>query len=107
MVIQPIVNKLIKLVKFTIGCVVMVKVYIEDGYYLFKLNDVLEEKNISKNQLMRGTNTDFKVIQRILSGDLTKIDIIVLARICDFLDCRMSDIVEYYPILNKEFEEIL
>lgn len=85
----------------------MVKIYIENGYYLFKLNDVLEEKNISKNQLMRETSTDFKVIQRILSGDLTKLDIIVLARICDFLDCKMSDVVEYYPILNREFEEIL
>lgn len=31
----------------------MVKVNIEDGYYLFKLNDILRNKNISKNKLMR------------------------------------------------------
>ena len=56
----------------------MVKVNIEDGYYLFKLNDILRNRNISKNKLMRETNTDFKVIQRIINGELTKLDIIVL-----------------------------
>ena len=70
----------------------MVKVNIEDGYYLFKLNDILRNRNISKNKLMRETNTDFKVIQRIINGELTKLDIIVLARICNFLNCHFSDL---------------
>ena len=83
----------------------MVKVNIEDGYYLFKLNDILRNKNISKNKLMRETNTDFKVIQRIINGELTKLDIIVLARICNFLNCQFSDIIEYYPALTTELEE--
>lgn len=84
----------------------MVKVNIEDGYYLFKLNDILKNRNISKNKLMRETNTDFKVIQRIINGELTKLDIIVLARICNFLNCQFSDIIEYYPALTTELEEM-
>lgn len=84
----------------------MVKVNIEGGYYLFKLNDILEKQEISKNKLMRETNTDFKVIQRIITGELTRIDIIVLARICNFLNCNISDIIEYYPALIKELEEV-
>ena len=84
----------------------MVKVNIESGYYLFKLNDILEKQEISKNKLMRETNTDFKVLQRIITGEITKLDIIVLARICDFLNCNFSDIVEYYPALTKELEEV-
>ena len=75
----------------------MTKVDIENGYYNFKLNDILEKRNISKNKLMRETNTDFKVIQRIINGELTRFDIIVLARICDYLECKLSDIIEYYP----------
>ena len=82
----------------------MVKVYIEGGYYLFKLNDILIKKNISKNQLMRETDTDFKVIQRIIRGELTRIDIWVIARICNYLKCHISDIIEYYPTLTKETE---
>jgi len=80
----------------------MVKIYIEGGYYLFKLNDILKKQEISKNKLMRETNTDFKVIQRIINGELTKIDIIVLARICNYLKCNMGDIIEYYPELSKD-----
>ena len=78
----------------------MVKVKIENGCYLFKLDDILEENNISKNKIMRDTNTDFKVIQRIFNGELSKIDITVLARLCDYLNCKITDIVEYIPNNN-------
>ena len=71
------------------------KVKIENGYYLFKLEQLLEDKNISINKLMRDTNTDFKVIKRLMTGSMARIDIIVLARFCDYLDCNMTDIIEY------------
>ena len=71
------------------------KVPIENGYYLFKLEQVLEDKNISINKLMRDTNTDFKVIKRLSSGTMVRIDIIVLARLCDYLKCDIIDIIEY------------
>lgn len=73
----------------------MIKVKIEKGTYLFKLDDLLKSKDISINKLMRDTNTDFKVIKRIMSGELTRIDIIVLARLCDYLNCKITDIVDY------------
>ncbi len=73
----------------------MKKLKIEKGYYLFKLDDVLKNRNISINKLMRDTNTDFKVIQRLMTGDLVRIDIMVVARLCDYLKCEITDIVEY------------
>ena len=73
------------------------KLNIENGYYLFKLEKILNARNISINQLMRDTNTDFKVLKRIITGDLVRIDIIVLARICDYLDCTINDLIEYFP----------
>ena len=76
------------------------KVQIENGYYLFKLEKLLKDRNISINKLMRDTNTDFKVIKRLISGDLVRVDIIVLARLCDYLKCDITDIVEYVP--NKK-----
>lgn len=71
------------------------KVKIEKGYYLFKLGSLLEEKNISINKLMKETNTDFKVIKRIMDGEMVRIDITVLARFCDYLKCNIEDIIEY------------
>ena len=71
------------------------KIKFENGYYLFKLEQVLADKHITKNQIMRDTNTDFKVLKRLWTGDLSKIDITVLARLCDYLDCKITDIFEY------------
>ncbi len=71
------------------------KLKIENGYYIFKLKQLLAEKNISINKLMRDTNTDFKVIKRILTGNMVRIDIYVLARLCNYLDCNLSDMIEY------------
>ncbi len=71
------------------------KVKVEHGYYLFKLKKLLDDKNISINKLMRDTNTDFKVIKIIMEGDIARIDITVLARLCDYLECDITDIFEY------------
>ena len=71
------------------------KVKIENGVYWFKLDSILKNKNISINKISRDTNTDFKVIKRLITGELVKIDIFVLARICDYLDCTIEDIFEY------------
>lgn len=75
----------------------MVKIDVENGYYLFKLDDLLTTNNISKNKLMRETNTDFKVLQRIINGELAKIDVTVFARLCDYFDCKLDRILEYIP----------
>lgn len=75
----------------------MNKVKIENGYYLFKLDDLLKNNHISINRLMKDTDTDFKVIKRIMTGDLVRFDIIVLARFCDYLNCSLTDIIEYKP----------
>ena len=73
----------------------MVKVKIENGYYLFKLDDLLKNNNISINKLMRDTNTDFKVLKRIMTGELVRFDIFVVARLCDYFNCDIEDIIEY------------
>lgn len=75
----------------------MKKLDIENGYYIFKLSDILNDRKISINKLMKDTCTDFKVIKRLTSGDLVRIDIFVLARLCDYLDCKITDLIEYFP----------
>ena len=75
----------------------MNKLKVEQGYYVFKLEDVIKSKNISINKIIKDTNTDFKVLKRIKTGDLVRIDIFVLARLCNYLDCSMNDIIEYIP----------
>lgn len=73
----------------------MIKVPMEKGHYEFKLDDLLKERDISINKLMRDTNTDFKVIKRIMTGELARIDITVLARLCDYFNCSITEIIDY------------
>lgn len=73
----------------------IVKVQMENGYYEFKLARLLADKGLSINEVMRSTNTDFKVLQRLLRGTSARIDIEVLARLCDYLQCDIDSIIEY------------
>lgn len=76
----------------------MVKIKVDNGYYYFKLKDLIKEKNISINKLGRDTSTDYKVIKRMMTGDIMKLDIFVLQRLCNYFDCELTDIVEYKKI---------
>ena len=83
----------------------MIKVNIENGYYLFKLEDILKERNISINKVMRDTNTDIKVLKRLLTGELVRFDIFVIARLCDYFDCNITDIIEYIRLNDNKMSE--
>ncbi len=72
-----------------------VKIKVDGGTYFFKLNAILHQKNISKNQLVKDTNTDFKVVKRLARGEVIRIDIYVLSRLCNYLNCSVEDIIEY------------
>ena len=82
----------------------MVKLQMENGYYLFKLDNILKERNISINKLMRDTNTDFKVLKRMMTGALVRCDIFVMSRLCNYFDCSLTDIIEYFPNKNRDLE---
>lgn len=73
----------------------MARIEIENGYFTFKLREMLIRRHISINQLLRDTNTDYKVIRRFMRGDIIRIDIYVLARLCDYLECGITDLIEY------------
>ena len=71
-----------------------IEVRIGKSAFYFKLGNILDEKNISKNKLSQDTETDYKVITRYINGDLTRLDINILERLCNYLDCDISDIIE-------------
>lgn len=71
-----------------------IEVRIGDSAFYFKLGTILAKRKISKNKLSQDTETDYKVITRYIDGDLTRLDINVLERLCSYLECDISDIVE-------------
>jgi putative transcriptional regulator len=78
----------------------MNKVKIDNGYYILKLEDVLKSKNVSISKMTKDLDTDFYAVKRLITGDTSRFDIYVLARICNYLDCELDEIIEYIP--NKK-----
>ena len=71
-----------------------IEVKIGNSAFYFKLSKLLDEKNISKNKLGQDTGTDYEVLTRYINGDIERLDLIVLERLCNYLDCELTDIVE-------------
>lgn len=71
------------------------KVPCENGYYLFKLNSLLDEKETTKNSVIVEKEIDFNSMQRLITGNLTRIDLAIIAKLCNKFKCNINDIVEY------------
>ena len=71
-----------------------IEIRIGNSAFYFKLGDLLNRKKISKNKLSQDTGTDYKVVTRYLNGEIERLDLIILERFCNYLDCELSDIIE-------------
>lgn len=69
----------------------------ENGHYRFKLEQVLSNAKKSKYALAKQLESEYKVINRYARGNLSRLDLSVLAKICDFCNCSLNDIIEYIP----------
>ena len=78
----------------------MQKVIYGKGYYLFKLNDLMVERGVSLNQLLRDTGLDYKILRRLRHGINQKVDLSVLSKLCDYFNCSIIDVIEYIPNSN-------
>ena len=65
------------------------------GRINIKLNEVIHENGITRNKLANLTNVRFEVIDHLYSGNLERLDLDILARICFVLKCKVSDILEF------------
>lgn len=63
------------------------------GRVEMRLAQVMEEKGITRNALARHIGTRFEVIDRWCDGNMEKLDLDILARICYVLECSISDIL--------------
>lgn len=65
------------------------------GRVIFKIDQVLEEKNISKNKLEREANLQRTQINSYCNNKVKRLDLVTIAKICYVLDCQIEDIMEY------------
>lgn len=58
------------------------------------LENLLKEKNISKNKLCEACNLQRTQLNNYCKNKVTRIDFTILAKLCEFLDCTPNDILK-------------
>lgn len=67
------------------------------GYIRIKLNELIQEKGISKNKLSQRAEMQRTQINHYCNNQVTRLDTAVLARICTVLECEIGDLLEFIP----------
>lgn len=65
------------------------------GRVIFKIDQVLEEKNISKNKLEKEANLQRTQLNSYCNNKVKRLDLATIAKICCVLDCDIEDIMKY------------
>ena len=65
------------------------------GRVIITLEEYRLAHNISKNKIVQGANVQRTQLQNYCNNRMSRVDLDVLARICSFLDCELSDIMRY------------
>ncbi len=72
------------------------------GCIKFKLGNLIVEKGISKSKLAHRAEMQRTQLNNYCNGKVTRIDTVVLSRLCTVLECNVEDIIEFVPAVHTE-----
>lgn len=70
---------------------------VDYGHIHIKLDELIKNQNISISKLAFRSETQRTQLKAYLRGDIMRVDLAVLSRLCYALQCDLSDILEYIP----------
>lgn len=65
------------------------------GKISFHLKEIMDSKKLTRSALARLADVRFEVADKWYNGNIERMDIDVLTRICFVLDCDISDLMTY------------
>ena len=71
------------------------------GTIRIKLEEVIQQSSLSKNKVAQLSQTQRGQLNHYCKGDIQRIDLAILSRLCYALDCRVEDVLEYIPPQTK------
>lgn len=69
------------------------------------LKELMDEKEMTRYYLSKATGTRFEVINKWYEGNIERLDLDVLARVCYVLGCEPADIIRYDKNAKAENEK--
>ncbi len=77
------------------------KTYNDYGKIIITLDSVLEEKKVNLYRLSILTGINWGVLKKYVNGDMYRVDLDLLAKVCYVLNCNLEDILHYEEIKTK------
>lgn len=71
------------------------------GTIKLRLKEYMDQQGLNRNQMSKMINVRFEVIDKWYHGEVERMDLDVLARICFVLKCQPGDILEYQEDQNQ------
>ena len=65
------------------------------GKIRFSFDKVMDAKQVNRNQLASRAGIRFEVADRFYNGNIERMDMDVLAKICFALNCDVSELMRY------------
>lgn len=69
------------------------------------LKELMDRRGINRNQMSKLINVRFEVVNKWYHGEVEKMDLDVLARICFVLGCQPGDLLVYQEDIHSINEE--
>ena len=65
------------------------------GYLHMKINDLLEKKGVSKNQICKELEIPRSNFNRYSRDEFQRIDANYICKLCEYFDCEIQELIEY------------
>ena len=65
------------------------------GYLHMKINDLLEKKGVSKNQICKELEIPRSNFNRYCRDEFQRIDANYICKLCEYFDCDIQELIEY------------
>ena len=75
------------------------------GQIIITLDEFRKAHGISKYSIIKNCGVSATQLNSYCNNKITRVDLPVLARICDYLDCEVSDLLEYVPDSPEKEQE--
>lgn len=67
----------------------------EHGKIVMHIDEIIKNSGLSKNRVCQRAEIQHSQLNKMINNQTLRIDLDVLARLCDTLGCDISDILEY------------
>ena len=64
---------------------------------VIKLDDLMWERRITAKAIAKATGIGSSTISKLRNSKNTNISISTLDKLCKYFDCKLTDIIEYFP----------